>query len=293
MFSKLSAWAKANKFAFFLIVFLLACLIYREVSGTLSFLRGVGRSDSGVGIGGVAEEGFIPSDKGGISTSEDRLVVEESNLSLVVVDVPQSADEIVSFAQREGGFLVSSSLEKSEEYPFAEVIVRVPAAKLRSAVEYFRSLAVEVVSETLMGTDVTKEYEDLDARIKTLQATITRFEEIRAQATKVADLLEVTQRIISLQEQVDTLKGEKKFLEDSAKFSKITVYLATDEFALPYQPEGFRPDVIFKQAVRSVVSLFYGAANAAIWVGVYAVIWLPVLAIILYLRKRRKKQPLS
>ncbi len=290
MFSRLSAWAKVNKFAFLLIVFLLAFLIYREVSGTLSFLRGVGRSDSGVGIGGVAEEGFIPtSNKGGISTSEGRLVVEESNLSLVVVDVPQSADEIVSFAQREGGFLVSSSLEKSEDYPFAEVIVRVPAAKLRSAVEYFRSLAVEVVSETLMGTDVTKEYEDLDARIKTLQATITRFEEIRAQATKVADLLEVTREIISLQGQVDTFKGEKKFLEDSAKFSKITVYLATDEFALPYQPEGFRPDVIFKQAVRSVVSLFYGAANAAIWVGVYAVIWLPVLAIILYFSKKRRK----
>ncbi|MDP1710514.1 MAG: DUF4349 domain-containing protein [candidate division WWE3 bacterium] len=289
MFSKLSAWAKVNKFAFLLIVFLLAFLIYREVSGTLNLLRGVGQEDSSVGIGGFAEQGFIPSDKGGISTSEDRLVVEESNLSLVVLDVPQAADEIVSFAQREGGFLVSSSLEKSEDYPFAKVVVRVPAAKLRSAVEYFHSLAVEVVSETLMGTDVTKEYEDLDARIQTLQTTIARFEEIRAKATKIADLLEVTREIINLQEQIDALKGQKQYLSDSAKFSRITVYLGTDEFALPYQPEGFRPDVIFKQAVRSVVSLFYGAANAAIWVGVYAVIWLPILVIILYFSKKRRK----
>lgn len=232
---------------------------------------------------------FAPIGQEGISTSEDRLVIEESNLSLVVADVPKAADEAVSFAQREGGFLVSSTLEKPEESPLATVVVRVPAEKLQAAVEYFRSLAVEVVSETLVGRDVTKEFEDLDARIATLEGTIAQFEAIKAQATKISDLVSLTQQIISFQEQMDALKGQKKFIEDSAAFSKITVYLATDEFALPYQPEGFRPGVIFKQAVRSVVALFYGAATAAIWVGVYAVVWLPILILILVLVKRSKR----
>ncbi|KKW26125.1 MAG: hypothetical protein VF00_C0017G0001, partial [candidate division Kazan bacterium GW2011_GWB1_52_7] len=147
----------------------------------------------------------------------------------------------------------------------------------------------KVSSESIVGVDVTDEFEDLDARIATLEKTIDQFEAIKARATKIADLVSITAQIITLREEIDTLKGSKKFIEESAAFPKITASLATDEFALPYQPpEGFRPGVIFRQAVRALLSGVYAVAGGLIWVGVYAVVVVPVLALIWYLLKRAK-----
>ena len=279
----LVSWVKANKLAALIILILSVLYIASILPSGVEPLTG--------GISGAPDlgEGAV-SDKGGTTTGGDRVVIEESALSLVVKDVSKEADEVVKYAEKEGGFLVSSEITSPEESPVATVTVRVPSAKLRTAIEYYRTLAVKVSSENIIGIDVTEEFEDLDARIATLEGTIDQFEAIKARATKIADLVSITEQIITLQEQIDLLKGSKKFIEESAAFPKITASLATDEFALPYQPpEGFRPGVIFKQAVRALLSGVYAVAGGLIWVGVYAVVWVPVLLVIIFLRRRQKK----
>ncbi len=279
----LVGWVKSNKLAA-LIILVLSVLLY-SVLNTPSGINPVTN-----GIGGVPElgEGAV-SDKGGTGASEDRVVIEESTLSMVVNDVSETADEVVKYAEKEGGFLVSSEITSPEESPVATVTVRVPSAKLRTAIEYYRTLAVKVASENIIGIDVTEEFEDLDARIATLEKTIDQFEAIKAKATKIADLVSITQQIITLRGQIDDLKGTKKFIADSAAYPKITASPATDEFALPYQPpEGFRPGAIFKQAVRALLASVYVVAGGLIWVGVYAVVVVPVLALVWYLFKRFK-----
>ncbi|KPJ70501.1 hypothetical protein AMJ51_01675 [Microgenomates bacterium DG_75] len=117
-----------------------------------------------------------------------------------------------------------------EEAPFATVIVRVPADNFRATLDFFRSLAVKVTSERILGTDVTDEYVDIEARLATLEKTKVKFEEIMEKATEVQDILNVQREIIRLQDQIDALKGRQKYLEQTAKLAKITAYLSTDEY---------------------------------------------------------------
>lgn len=281
----LVGWVKSNKLAALIIAILSLISISNWVSGLSTTGVGVDGTTPGF-IGGVSGEKDTTGTGG---TGEDRVVIEESALSLVAKDVSKAADEVVKYAEKEGGFLVSSEITSPEESPEATVAVRVPSAKLRTAIEYYRTLAVKVASENIIGVDVTEEFADLDSRIATLEETIDQFEAIKAQATKIADLVSITQQIITLREEIDVLKGSKKFIADSAAYPKITVYLATDEFALPYQPpEGFRPGVIFKQAVRALLSGVYAVAGSLIWVGVYSVVIVPLSFLIYWILKRTK-----
>lgn len=224
------------------------------------------------------------------TTQTDRLVVQESNLSLVVKNVRESVDKIVDQAKSVGGYMVSSSLSQPEEAPYANVVVRVPSKNLKLVLEYFRSLAVKVSSENLYGYDVTDEYTDIEARLATLNKTKAKFEEIMNKAEKIQDILEVQRQLISLQDQIDSLKGRQQYLEKTAELAKITLYLSTDEFSLPYAPAApFRPAVIFKYAIRSLVGTLRSGVKLLIWVVVYSVIWLPILLIAWFLSKRRKK----
>lgn len=226
------------------------------------------------------------------TTSEsDRVVIKNSNLSLLVKDVASTNDKILNYAEGAGGYMVSTSFTRSDKSPYATITVRVPTSKLDEALKYFRSLAIKVTSENLVGTDVTDEYTDIKANLATLEKTKAKFEGILDKATEVQDILTVQEKIIYVQNQIDSLKGQQKEIEQNAALTKITLYISTDELALPYTPDkAFRPNVVFRQAVRSMLGNLRDIGEFLIWVGVYSVIWVPALIVFLgYCRWRHKK----
>lgn len=296
------SWIKRNKLAsvLFLIV---AYFLAKQYFGVNPLSL---RSSSNYGVGGFSgmPESASLKSMGSISllpqprndyaptTTTDRMVVQESNLSLVVKDVRESSDKAIEHAKSIGGYMVSSSLSQPEEAPYAYIVLRIPADELKSAVDYFRSLSIKVSSENLLGTDVTDQYTDLDARLKTLNQTKAKFEEILNKAVAVQDILTVQRELVNLQSQIDSVKGRQLYLEKTAELAKISLHLSTDEFSLPYAPaEPFRPAVIFKQAVRSLVQTLRGAAKLLIWVGVYGIVIVPVGGVWYLIKRRKKVQP--
>lgn len=292
------SWIKRNKLASALLLAVGYFLFKQYFSGVVRPLYQTAMPNYGGADYEVADLKSAPSGIGGFSMpireaaptiGTDRMVVQESNLSLVVKDVRQSSDKVVEHAKSVGGYMVSSSLSQPEEAPYAYVVLRIPAEKLKPAIDYFRSLAIKVSSENLIGTDVTDQYVDLESRLATLNKTKAKFEEILNQATQVQDILTVQRELISLQNQIDSIKGQQLYLEKTAELAKISLHLSTDEFSLPYAPaQPFRPAVIFKQAVRSLVGTVRGLAKLLIWVGVYGVIIVPVVLVVWYLKKRKK-----
>lgn len=235
---------------------------------------------------------FSLDQRSATSTSADqRLVVQNSNLSLLVKDVRQSGDSVLSFAKQSGGFMVSTSYSRPTESPFATITVRIPTTHFDQAMEYLRSLAIKVTNENLVGEDVTEQYIDIDERIRTYERTKQKFESILDSAITTQELLNVQRELINIQTQIDNLKGQKQALEQNVALTKITVFLSTDELALPYTPDKtFRPDVVFKLAVRSLLNSLRIIGEGAIWVVVYAIIWVPALLIYLGIRKWRQRR---
>lgn len=290
-------WIKRNKLATVLVLVVLYLLLKKS-----SIISPLNRQYSSLSIPevGVGSMGSISSSKGILpvpineappTNIKDRMVVQELNLSLVVKNVRESVDKATEFAKSTGGYMISSTLSQPEEAPYATLSLRIPAKNLKTALDYFRSLSIKVTSENLYGTDVTDEYTDIDARLETLNKTKAKFEEIMNKAINVQDILTVQRELINLQDQIDSLKGRQQYLEKTAEMARVTIYLSTDEFALPYAPAGtFRPEVILKTAVRSLVGFLRWIVKAGIWIGVFGVVWIPVLVIVLFL-KRRKKLP--
>lgn len=222
---------------------------------------------------------------------EDRLVIRESNISLLVKDVNLAQDQILNYTREKGGYMVSTGLSNPEDAPTSTVVIRIPSDKLDETLDHLDDLSVKVVSENLSGRDVTDEYVDIEQRLQTLEDAKARFEAIVQQAEETQDIINATQQILNYQRQIDQLKGRQQALEQNAQLAKLTIYLATDELALPYTPsETWRPEVIFKQAVRSLITTLRGIGTVLIVVGVYAAIWVPALVIFWFIRRYYKKR---
>lgn len=210
----------------------------------------------------------------------NRMVVENSFMSLQVKNVSESINQIKQQATTAGGYMVESNLSNPHEAANGHITVRVPQEKLDQLLNQFRSLAVKVVSENLQGTDVTDQFVDNEERLRILERNKARMEEIMDQAVEISDITSIQQQLFSIQSQIDSIKGQQNYLEKTTKMSLVTIYLSTDELALPYQPtNSWRPALVFKEAVRSLLTNLQQLGSAAIWIGVYALVIIPVVVI--------------
>lgn len=223
------------------------------------------------------------------SDNPNRLVIQDTNLSLQVKDVSKTINNILETTKKLGGFLINSSLSKPEGAASGNISVRIPEDKRQEALEDFKKLAVKVVSESVYGNDVTDQYVDLGSRLEVLNKTKAKYEEILQQAQEVTDIMSVQEQLTRLQTQIDNLKGQQKYYEQSAKLSKVVIYLSTDELALPYAPTNeWRPSVIFKNAVRSLVGIFRGLGSLIIYLVVFIPVIVPTILVIRYIKRKRQ-----
>jgi hypothetical protein len=223
------------------------------------------------------------------SDSSVRMISKDTSLSLKVDDVAATVERVEQTTTTLGGYLIDSNVSAPEGASSGSINVRVPSEKRTEALAAFKALGVKTVSEYVMGQDVTDQFVDNEERLRILEATKVKFEAILAEAKNVNEMLNVQQQLLSLQQQIDSIKGQQKYLEGSAKYSRISVYLATDELALPYAPvQSWRPQVVLKEAVRSLMLHIRGVGTVLIWALVYApaIIILALIAWMMYRKTR-------
>lgn len=303
---KIISWIKTHKLVTALIV-IIAFMAVRDGFQSSSFVgntsyipdRGTFEGPmplSTIGSMGMEMGGFdaMMGSPKVAAPAQERIVVQNSHLSLLVKNVQQASDLILKKTEEAGGFMINRRVSDPDNQGSATIEVRVPADKLPEILETFRAVGIKVVSENLEGTDLTEQYSDLQARRETLLATKAKFEKILDAAVRVTDILEVQREIINLQAQIDSLTGQERYIKESARLAKVTIYLGTDEISLPYMPvETWSPETVLKEAVRSLVGLARTIANALIWVMVYGVIWIPVGVVYLVIKRARARKKLN
>lgn len=207
----------------------------------------------------------------------ERLVIKTADIAVVVKDVYNSAKAVADYADKNGGFVVSSNIYKNGLSPYGEVVIRIPVTKFDSGVQELKQLG-DVKSERVNGDDVTEEYVDVDAQLKNFQAVEKQYLQILLKAQKIPDILEVQRELTIVRGNIERLQGRMKYLRQSADLSTVTVHLSADPANLPTLDEEnkWKPLVIFKEAIRSLAGTAQGLVNFIIWIVVFIPVWIVV-----------------
>ena len=246
-------------------------------------------------------------DQNGNPVTQDRLVIQNADLTIVVKDPAGKMQAISAMANTMGGFVVSSNVDQTiapdgTKIPQGSIAVRVPAAKLDEALKEIKADAVDVQTESRTGQDVTKEYTDLQSQLTNLQDTEQQLTLIMQKTDKVDDVLTVFNQLTQIRGQIDVIKGQIQYYAQSAALSAITVRLVAEQSVQPIQIAGWKPQGDARDAVQTLVNFFQGFVTFLIWLVLFVLpagvlvllpfflLFLLIRALVRWMRRRREKK---
>ena len=234
----------------------------------------------------------------------ERLVIRNANLSILVAEPAAVMDDIMQMANGMGGFVVDSNLYQTTtaagvQVPQAQITVRVPAAQLDAALAQIKAHVKDPVNDILFenvtGQDVTQEYTDLQSRLRNLEAAAEQLRTILDQAIRTEDVLAVYNELRNVNEQIEVLKGQIQYYEQSARMSAISVTIQALASVQPINIGGWEPQGVAKEALQNLIRAYQTLADGAIWLVVFCLpIALPIGIVLFFvirgIRKWNKKR---
>jgi hypothetical protein len=216
------------------------------------------------------------------SAAADRKIIRNADLTMEVGSTTDTQHRIVSIAEAHGGFVVTSEAKQRESKEPAQrtldirLVVRIPENRFGSALDQIRGLTSNLTEEKVSGQDVTEEFIDLEARIRTQKALEAQFLQIMRQTGKIVDALEVQRQIAEVRSDIERLEGRKRFLENRSSLSTITVNIISPK------PMVVVPTTGFRSSVREAVSESFDVGSEIVLFFVrFLIVMIPISVFVL------------
>lgn len=205
-------------------------------------------------------------------------LIRSGDLRILVKDVRRAIDVADSVGRQHGALLANSSANgDARTTQTAALQFRVPSERFAETVAALRTIG-EVRGESINTQDVTKDYADLDTRLRVKDETVSRLRSLLATHTaKLGDVLQVEQELARAVTELEQLKGERQFYDRQIALSTLSVSLFEQQVVPP--PARFTDPVM--AASRRALEVLGTSAAAVVYGIVFIVPW-AVLATMLW-----------
>jgi len=217
-----------------------------------------------------------------LAAAAGRKMIYTDDVSIRVKQFRKAVDDVTALTTRYSGYVSSSQISSAPEVPpQGTITVRVPASKFQDFLAELRKLGT-VLDERLVGDDVTKEYVDIQAQINAKQIERTRLLDLLNRTARLSDLLTVEREVTRVQTELDQLIGRINEMNNLIALSTANITLGEELQAPPTKFE-WGAGQVAKAAFGALLSTARGLGNAAIWLVIYIIPVVAVLAFVLWL----------
>ncbi|MQA79515.1 MAG: DUF4349 domain-containing protein [Streptosporangiales bacterium] len=235
--------------------------------------------------GSSREEGGSGKDEGGASKQapvDDQLLTYTARLEVRVKNVADKSAEADRIVTQAGGYV-----ENQQEYgerPEARTVTsrfRVPSDEYRRVLGRLTKLGTKTSSSQQVD-NVTEAVADVDARVKSANASLSRLRSQMGKAEDLTEVLAVEREISQRQAELESLQARQRVLAKQVSHATITLELVGPKHAPDPDEAGFLPGLragwhglaVFVTGALTVVGAFVPFLLIVVPLGVvtYAVV---------------------
>lgn len=247
--------------------------------------------ENGAVAGGEADGG--QADKIGAAEARspaERKIIYTAEISLVVKSFDNVDSQIKKLVKSHGGYIANFQEDASYgDRRSATWTVRVPVAGFDEILDEIADLGVPE-SRGIDSQDVTEQFVDLNARLKTRRAAEGEMLELlQKRDGDLKDILEISSKLTDLREEIERIEGRLRYLSDRVDLTTITIHIRQEENYVPAQAPTFvaRIGQTWNRSLAALQTAGEGIVIFAVAVAPWLVIVCALLApLVIYLRHR-------
>jgi hypothetical protein len=164
------------------------------------------------------------------SSTADRKMIKKGQLVIAVEDISKTKKELEKICKEYNAYISSETQNNLPERLQYEQEIRVPSASFDALVQKVEAQGRLVESKSIQTTDVTEEFIDKEARIKTKKELENRYYQILKQANKVSDMLAIEEQLNQVRYDIESMEGRIHYLRNQVAFGTLILSF--------YQPIG-------------------------------------------------------
>ncbi len=209
-------------------------------------------------------------------------IIQTGWIYMRVDDAAKRLEEVRGLVESSGGFIADSSLSEQSGITTANVAARIPLAQYQDIRNKIRAIGSTIFNESSHADDVTDQFVDLDARLRSARAEEEQYLEILDRATTIEDTLRVTAQLSQVRSRIEQMEGQMRFLQDRTEYATLNITM-TEEARVNIPTDEWRPGEVLREALRDLVIVAQELINFVITAFIFIVGLLLPFGLILWL----------
>jgi hypothetical protein len=157
------------------------------------------------------------------SKTVERKLIKSGMIEFSTKSVSDMRKEIDKLTKEFNAYISSDNQQKIDGKIEHEQVIRVPAGRFDAFVKVVEELGDQIEFRNVGTEDVTEEYIDVEARLKTKKELEIRYHQLLTRANNVKEMLAVEEQISNVRSEIESMQGRINFLSDQVGYSTLTV----------------------------------------------------------------------
>lgn len=153
----------------------------------------------------------------------ERKVIKQGDIKFETTDIDKTKSLVIQTVQKLDGYIAKDNVYDYANRLEHSLIIRVPADKFDLLLENISESINKLDNKSIDILDITEEYIDIEARIKTKKELQDKYIDLLKRATRVEEILTIEKEIGNLQTEIESVEGRMRYLKDKIAFSTLTV----------------------------------------------------------------------
>lgn len=226
------------------------------------------------------------------TTETSNKIIKKASIDIETKDFDLSMKNIDKSIKEMGGYVENSEVNDSKEgkssYKNANITYRIPKDKFNDFLDASSNFG-KILHKKVTGEDVTTQYYDESARVKSLQIEEERLLELVKNSKDLNNMLQIENQLASTRYEIEKLTGDLKHLDNLVDYCTVTINLSeVVTFTEAKTPFAKTLSKVLNSSLNFMVSI--GRAVAIFFVAILP--FIPILVIVFFLVRymyRRKK----
>ncbi|UII25119.1 DUF4349 domain-containing protein [Fulvivirga maritima] len=184
---------------------------------------GCGQKHGGANLEMAEDEMVAPTSEQKSVEKIERKLIKEGRIEFETENIKATRKTIFEAVNKFKGYVSSDQEYKLPGRKSNTVVIRVPAASFDDLLSEATQGVEKFESKEINVKDVTEEFLDIQARLKTKKELEQRYVDLLKKAKNVTEILEIEKQIGQLRSEIESIEGRLKYLQDRVSFSTLSM----------------------------------------------------------------------